>query len=286
MSETNVDTPPLTVSPAEDKKMAEELQKKAVMDLKPEPQKLPCPKCGKKEMVKQLDWSNGHSPGYWCPCGHTQPRNWALPTYRQWAQCAAHDTQVLLKLSPNNPTTRAVVENLAHGDRIPEWLTKADEIITWFDSHQSAARPQGLRPRRRNTHGGFVVSCVVREMETGRCKYSVHRSGSMNTELTVADIEQLINNAVEDGYTVDDLAQRIKRHVLEDNFPDDIETSQDEDSLSHDDYESTDVQTEERSVRFSRDELEAYLQAHYPDALDSLLDNGGGDNEDADEDPN
>lgn len=269
--------PPLTVVEAEEKKPDEK---------KPEPYKLDCPKCGKKEMVKQLDWSNGHSPGYWCPCGHTQPRNWALPTYRQWAQCAAHDTQVLLKHSPNNPTTRAVVENLAGGDRIPDWLTKADEIITWFDSHQSAARPMGLRPRRRNNHAGFMVGCYVRELETGHCTYSVMRSGSMNLELTLADIEQLIDNAVEDGCTVEDLAQRIKRHVRDDNFPEDIDTSQDDNTVSHDNYESDDVRTEERSVRFSRDELESYLAAYYPDALDALLDNGGGDDEDQEEDPN
>ena len=227
---------------------------------------LKCTKCG-KDMVYAEYWTDQHLIGYNCECGYN---DYGMSLMARSAQFnwggVSQVVQRLVKYGPNNPTTRALVEEIA-ADRLPASCKTESHIINWFVYRKP--REVGIKPyppRSVRNIPPFDVELTLTEVNTGRCRYSVEASGSRYYAMRAEHLLEIINTCFEEETSNAVLMARIREYFYDD-FPD-VDTETDQNSYTYSDHETNDSEATNREVNINSGELESWMRDANPQAAE------------------
>lgn len=169
----------------------------------------------------------------------------------------------LLEQAPENPSVRAhVLGRVLQG--IPPEITTYQGVKNWIETTidpKMVKHTQSGRP--------LVVDVSISEREYGSCHYLTNASGSGRVQITRAEMERLVQEALDEELSMEDLVDRVYDKIREDA----VEQIPTESGDGYD-YSNYDAQgTEGREIELDEDlqsAVEDWLRANNPDALDVL----------------
>lgn len=164
----------------------------------------------------------------------------------------------LLQAAPLNPTGRARILAIT-GQMPPDTITTYDELKAWVESNcEPKTKPGGpVRPGAPQPLNGIVVQVRFREDETGSCSYSCLNTALANYEIT----PDMINNLMDEGGNLNDLANEILTHIQEHAW-DDVDPDMESCDYEHDDYNTSGTDNRRTDLYNGTTDLVARLRTY------------------------
>jgi hypothetical protein len=176
----------------------------------------------------------------------------------------------LIGLAPKNPYVRAII--LAETGKMPAPECETPEQIKeWVE----VTCDKKAVPPKRNQSGSdtaFSITVDFSETEYGRADYSVSRSGSDEFHVERDELMEIVETAIDNGESIDDVVQSISDKIHEDAWGQcdpNLDDYGDYDYSEHDSNDSGDCK-EEFSTNQIRERLMFFLRENHPELAEQL----------------
>lgn len=169
----------------------------------------------------------------------------------------------LIGLAPKNPYVRAII--LAETGRMPAPECETPEQIK--DWVERTCEKKRRLPNQQRNGTAFSITVDFSETEYGRADYSVSRSGSEEFHLERDELMEIVETAIDNEESIEDVVQTISDKIHEDAWEQcdpNMDNYGDYDYDEHDTNDSGNC-SEEFSEAQIRERLLAFLRENHPD---------------------
>lgn len=176
----------------------------------------------------------------------------------------------LIGLAPKNPYVRAII--LAETGKMPAPECETPEQIKeWVELTCEKKRRLPIQQRNGSDHA-FSITVEFSETESGRADYSVQRSGSEEFHIEQDELLEIVETAIENEESVEDVIQTLSEKIHEDAWGRCDPNMDDYGDYDYDEHDSSDSGNcrEEFSKTQLRDRLLAFLRENHPDLAEQL----------------
>jgi hypothetical protein len=176
----------------------------------------------------------------------------------------------LISLAPKNRTVRAIIMAETGKMPAPECET-LEQIKEWVETTCDKKRRVSGHQRNEGVTA-FSITVDFSEKEYGSANYSVNRSGSEEFNVDRDELLEIVETAIDNGESIDDLVQTISEKIHEDAWNQCDPNMDDYGDYDYDSHESSESGScgESFSAAQIRERVLAFLRANHPDLAEQL----------------
>lgn len=153
----------------------------------------------------------------------------------------------------------------------PEDIDSMDKLESWLDSIQP--KNADVSPVVNNRPGGgFVVQLSITEIESGRRDYTVRNRGTMSYDLNEEQMRSLVQTAIDEEYSMEDLLASLSDRVAEDVWERPMPAMEaDDDTLEYGDWHNQDTSDQDWDyLNDVQTKVEEWVRINMPEAIEPL----------------